>query len=124
MSPSRRPSSRLRSRALLASAGLGVLVGLPLAASPAYAAAPVGWPEADPISLMSVLVIFVFAPVGLALLIMVFALAPSLARGEGLGGSPEESEEWFGGRRDAEGALEAADDAAPKEITGGASGRF
>ena len=122
MSP-RRTSPRFRVRALATSLGLGLLVGLPLAAAPAYAA-PVGWPDAEEVSLTSVLVVFVFAPLALAAVITLLALAPSLARGEGLGRSPDEGEEWFGGRRDAEGALEAADDGGPKEITGGASGRF
>jgi hypothetical protein len=63
--------------------------GLLLVAGPAYAdEVPDGW-ESSHVSLLQALTVFVFAPLGVALVIVLLVAAPWLRRGEGLGGDPE-----------------------------------
>lgn len=75
-----RPMTHLRRAALL----LTVATALALAATPANAQ-PEFWSEPDSPTFMRVLTIFVLAPVGLAVLISVLALAPSMVAGKNAG---------------------------------------
>lgn len=104
-----------------------ILVSL---AAPALAAPPEVWPDPDPVSALNVLVVLVLIPLGLAAVISLLVLVPSMARGEkytpGLAWRSES--EWFGGPR---GGVEAADKTQPKAVEGtgdtdrgGASGRW
>lgn len=68
-----RSMTHLRRAALL----ITVATVLALAATPAYAQ-PEFWSDPDSPTFMRVLTIFVLAPVGLAVLIVVLALAPSM----------------------------------------------
>jgi Domain of unknown function (DUF5130) len=56
-------------------------IALVATAAPASADTPTSWPEAEPMSTMEVLLIFVGIPTGLAALIALLVVAPSVARG-------------------------------------------
>lgn len=122
------PSSRVVRRSVSALVLTPVLL---LAVSPVPAAAtpPEGWPETEPVSVTSYLLLLLVIPLGLALLIALLASVPRLVRGDrytpGLAWRKET--EWFGGPRD---GLEAADRTDPKALEGesaergGASARW
>ena len=75
-----------------------VVATLVLAASPALADVPSGWPEPEPVPLLRALLVYLVAPLGLVLLIALLTVAPSLARGERPSvGTPDD--QWFGGPR-------------------------
>jgi hypothetical protein len=97
-----------------------ILLGL--AAGPAVAAPPEGWPQAEPVSTLHVLVILVAIPVALFAIISLLVHVPSMARGEAYtpGLAWHHENEWFGGPR---GGVEAADTADPKAIEGVEEGR-
>ncbi len=100
---------------------------LPLiAAGPAGAEIPEGWSDPDPVSLVSLLVVIVAIPLGIALLITLGVYGPALARGEHVAPGADTPDQWFGGpRQTAE--LEAggsAADAGSPSTTGGGSGRW
>jgi hypothetical protein len=71
------PRAALRIGTLVAPA-LAVAVA---SAAPAAADTPTSWPDAEPMSTMEVLLVFVGIPAGLALVIALLVLAPSIARG-------------------------------------------
>jgi Domain of unknown function (DUF5130) len=56
-------------------------IALVVAAGPASADTPTSWPDAEPMSTMDVLLVFVGIPAGIAALIVLLVFAPSLARG-------------------------------------------
>jgi len=58
-----------------------VVTGLALLAAPALAQ-PEGWSDPDPVDPMRAILIFLGAPIGLALVIAFLAVVPSLVRGE------------------------------------------
>lgn len=112
-----RPRSAARSavRALVPVSGAALV----LAAAPAFADAPVGWNDADPVSGIHWLLWLVALPLAASLLISAFVLVPGFVRGEGLTGRDEHADdEWLGGPRDHD-ALDSDDD--PKAVSGGAS---
>ena len=75
-----------------------VVATLVLAASPALADVPSGWPEPEPVPLLRALLVYLVAPLGLLLLIALLTVTPSLARGERPSvGTPDD--QWFGGPR-------------------------
>ncbi|MEZ5096966.1 MAG: hypothetical protein R2731_13185 [Nocardioides sp.] len=61
---------------------LAALVAVLLLAGPAQAAPPEGWSDPKPVSTLHALIVYVFAPLGLAGLTVLGALLPSLARGQ------------------------------------------
>jgi uncharacterized membrane protein YgcG len=107
-------------RARLCVATLTVTVGLVLLAPPALADVPSGWPDSEPVNLMHALLVYVFAPLGLFVLIAVAAIVPSLARGE-RGADGTGSDQWFGGPRTGPHELESG---RSDTTAGGASGSW
>jgi len=98
-------------------------VGLVLVATPALGDVPSGWEEPEPVPLLRVLLVYVFAPLGLFLLVALLTVTPSLVRGERPGvGTPED--QWFGGPRGGTRELESGAGGTSKvgTSTGGASG--
>jgi hypothetical protein len=113
---SRRPVFRTASRV----AAVGLAVGVVLAASPATADVPSGWPDPDDISLLEGLLVYVFAPLGLILFITLAVVTPSLVKGERATEGPV-GDQWFGGRRGGPNELESG---TSDRTTGGASGSW
>jgi hypothetical protein len=125
-----RETSRTRVRRVttfVAAATFLLLVGGLLDA--AGADTPQGWEKAPHVSgLQYLLVLFLF-PLGLALIISLLVLVPSLAgdRGYQPGQSWRGESEWFGGPR---AGVEAASEVTPEELesssrdAGGTSGRW
>lgn len=108
-------------RARLVAAALTVTTGLVLLAPPAFAEEPSGWPDPPEVDLLHALGIYVFAPIGLFLLIALLVLAPSLARGDRSVVSGQRDDEWFGGPVSGPDALESG---SSDKSTGGASGNW
>ena len=98
-------------------------------ATPALAAPPNGWPEVEPVSPMSFLLVLVLIPAGLFVLISLLVAIPSMARGDSSyqpGLAWRNEPEWFGGPRD---GLTKADERTQVESgepsqQGGASARW
>lgn len=86
---------------------------------PAVAVPPEGWPAAEPVSSLSVILLLVGGPVALIAIITLLVYVPSMARGEKYtpGRAWRNENEWFGGPR---GGVEAADNAEPKALAGNA----
>lgn len=122
------PSPRVVRR-VLRTLAITPAVLLPLAAAPALAAPPEAWPDAAPTSGLDFLLVLLVIPLGLALVISLLAMVPSMVRGErytpGLAWRNEN--EWFGGPKD---GLEATDKTDPQALEaaererGGASARW
>ena len=96
---------------------------LPLAAAPAFADQPSGWPSQPTHSFWNYLVLLILIPAALAITITVLVMLPSLVKGDAYdpmkawAGMRGGKSEWFGGP--AKGTDQAA---APKaEGSGGAS---
>lgn len=90
---------------------------VPLAAAPALAAPPEGWPETESPSVLGYLMLLVIIPLAAALVITLLTIAPSLARGERYtpGRSWRGESEWFGGPKT---GLDAVD-REPVQVTAG-----
>jgi hypothetical protein len=113
-------SRKLLRRAVLAlSAALVAVVALPAVAS---ADTPAAWADDPHVSGLEFLLVLVLIPVGLALVIGLFAAIPSMIHDRGYepGQSWRAEAEWFGGPRK---GVEAADDLAPEQIEAAESGR-
>ena len=117
MTTSRRPALRTTARV----AAVTLVAGLVLAGAPALADVPDGWPTPPSIPLLDGLFIYLFAPLGLFVLIALLVIAPSLARGERLGPDKPGGDQWFGGRRGGPDELESG---TPAKESGGASGSW
>jgi hypothetical protein len=104
---------------------IAVALALPLSyAAAASADVPEGWSEPDDVSLMHALMVLVGIPVLCTVLIALATYLPSIVRGESVApAGMRADDEWFGGRRDAEKALESRTPEAIHE-TGGASGSW
>ena len=115
------PSARVVRRSLRALA-LSPVVLLPLAAGPALAAPPEAWPDTEPVSVVSYLLVLLVIPLGLFLLIAVLASVPKMVRGDGYtpGLAWRNESEWFGGPKD---GIEAADRGETKAIEGESADR-
>jgi len=104
---------------------LAVAITLPLTyAAAASADVPEGWPEPIDVSFMHTLLVLVGIPVLVFVLLALAVYLPLVVRGESIapaGARPDD--EWFGGRRDAEKALQASQVGTTDE-TGGASGSW
>lgn len=102
-----------------------VLLAVPavvLAATPAHATfIPEGWAEPTTVDPLHLAFLILFAPIGLALVIALLTLAPSLARGRGSAAQPAEGT-WIGGPRSGTDELPAPD--GEDSRAGGASGSF
>lgn len=91
---------------------------LPLVAAPALAAPPEAWPDSEPVGALDFLLVLVLIPGGLALVIALLTLVPSMARGDKYapGQAWRGENAWFGGPKD---GLEAADRTDPAAIESG-----
>jgi len=114
------PPRNLLRRALLAfAAALVTVVALPAVAA---ADTPADWAKAPHVSGLEFLLVLVLIPLGIALVITVLTLLPSLIHDRGYepGQSWRAEAEWFGGPRK---GVEAAEDLSPKQIETAESGR-
>lgn len=114
------PTRNLLRRILLAvSAAVVAVVALPAVAS---ADTPATWDKADHVSGLQFLLVLVLIPGGLALVISLLAVLPSIIRDRGYepGQSWRAEAEWFGGPQK---GVEASDDLSPKQIEAAESGR-
>jgi hypothetical protein len=102
-----------------------VAVTLPLTyAGAASADVPEGWSDPEDVSFMHSLLVLGGIPLAVIVALALAVYLPSVVRGESIapaGARPDD--EWFGGRRDAEKALESRTSASSDE-TGGASGSW
>lgn len=75
---------------------------LPLVAAPALAAPPEAWPDTEPVGAADFLLVLLVIPLGIALLIVLLASVPSMARGEKYtpGLAWRKQNQWFGGPKD------------------------
>jgi hypothetical protein len=114
------PSRKLLRRALLAfSAALVAVVALPAVA---MGDTPAAWEKAPHVSGLEFLLVLVLIPLGIALVISVLTVLPSLIHDRGYepGQSWRAEAEWFGGPRK---GVDAAEDLSPKQIEAAESGR-
>lgn len=83
--------------------------------SPASADTPKGWEEVPDTSPLGFLLVLVIIPVGLAIVLTLLTLAPSLAKERGYqpGQSWRGDSEWFGGPTK---GVQAAEQVTPEEI--------
>lgn len=97
-------------------------LALPLVTGPAVAAPPEAWPDSEPVSALSFLLVLLVIPLGLFLLIALLASVPSMVRGARYhpGLAWRHGTEWFGGPRN---GIEAADRKDPREIEGESADR-
>jgi hypothetical protein len=102
-----------------------VAVALPLThAGAASADVPDGWSDPADVSFMHTLLVLVGIPLLCFVLIALAVYLPSIVRGESVApAGVRAGDEWFGGRRDAEMALEQRRTDTSDE-TGGASGSW
>jgi hypothetical protein len=114
------PTRNLLRRSVLAFiAALVAVVALPAVAS---ADTPEAWDKPPHVSGLEFLTVLVLVPLGLALVISLLALLPSLIHDRGYepGQSWRAEAEWFGGPRK---GVDAADDLSPQEIESAEAGR-
>jgi hypothetical protein len=116
---------RLRRSLLTLSVACSLVLGSALV-SPAFADRPKGWEDAPDVSPLGFLLVLVIIPVGLAIVLTLLTLLPSLAgeRGYEPGQSWNSDSEWFGGPTK---GVQAADQVTPEQVesrskgTGGTS---
>jgi hypothetical protein len=102
-----------------------VAVALPLTyAAAASADVPEGWSDPDDVSFLNALLVLGGIPVLCIVLLALAVYLPSIVRGESMGPAGARADDaWFGGRRDAERALESRKPDAGDD-TGGSSGSW
>jgi hypothetical protein len=121
-----RPRTLLRRAVLAVSAALVAVVALPAVA---LADTPAAWENEKHVSGLQFLVVLVLIPLGIALVISLLTVLPSMINDRGYepGQSWRSEAEWFGGPRK---GVEAADDLSEKQIEaaeadrGGTSGQW
>ena len=116
----RRGAGRTTRRLAAGALTIALAAALVISGAPAGADVPSGWPDPPSIPLLDALVVYVFAPLGLFLLVVLLSIGPALARGERLGSRPT-GDQWFGGRRGGPAELESG---TPVKGSGGASGSW
>jgi hypothetical protein len=107
-------------RAVLAlAAAVVAVVALPAIAS---ADTPAAWENAPDVSGLQFLVVLLLIPAGLALVISLLAVLPSIIRDSGYapGQSWRAEAEWFGGPQK---GVEAAEDLSPQQLEAAETGR-
>jgi len=102
-----------------------VAVALTLSSAGAASAdVPEGWSDPDPIHFMHTLLVLVGIPLLVILLVTLAVYVPPIVRGENVTpAGARADDEWFGGRRDTEKALQAGASTSVDD-TGGASGTW
>jgi len=119
---------RLRRPLLALGAALGLVLGAALV-TPASADVPQNWEQAPDVSPLGFLLVLVIIPLGLAAVIALLTVLPSMASDKGYepGQAWRGQPEWFGGPTK---GLQAAEDVTPQQIeagsqtTGGTSARW
>jgi hypothetical protein len=104
-----------------------VAVALPLTyAGAASADVPERWSNPDDVSFLHALLVLGGIPLAVIVFLALAVYLPSVVRGESVApAGARADDEWFGGRRDADKALESRKpDADTTEETGGASGSW
>jgi hypothetical protein len=104
---------------------IAVAVALPLTyAAAASADVPERWSDPDDVSFLHALLVLGGIPLACIVLLALATYLPSIVRGESVApAGVRADDEWFGGRRDADKAIEARTSGAGDE-TGGASGSW
>jgi hypothetical protein len=104
---------------------ISIAVALPLAsAGAASAEGAEGWSDPEAVDFMHTLLVLVGIPLLVILLLALAVYVPPIVRGESVApAGARADDEWFGGRRDAEKALEASTSGSGDQ-TGGASGSW
>jgi hypothetical protein len=108
-------------RRLLALASF-TAVAVAATAGPAAADVPEGWPEAEPVSVTSMLVILLGIPALVFVVIALMVSAPALARGESITPGTQDPDQWLGGPRKSAGELAGPD--SEESAAGGAGGSW
>lgn len=103
---------------------LAVFTAVAVAATvgPAAADVPEAWPEAEPVSVTSLLVILVGIPALVFVVIALMVYAPALVRGESLTPGTQDPDQWLGGPRKTAGELAGPD--SDDSAAGGAGGSW
>ena len=111
-------------RLLAAAAPVGLAAAaILLAAAPASADTPEGWPEEPPVDFVEALLVLGGIPLLVFLAIVALVYGPPLARGESVKpGAQELESQWLGGPRKSAGELAAPDSEDSK--AGGAGGSW
>ncbi len=120
---------RLLGRSLLALAGAGAFVLAAAAATPAVADTPEAWEQPPTVSGLEFLLVLAIIPLGIALVLVLLTVLPSLAsrRGYEPGQTWRSDSEWFGGPTK---GVSSANEVTPEQIesrskdTGGTSARW
>ena len=112
-------SARIALRAGIASASVGLLS----MAGTASADTPAGWADAPHHGAFDYLLVLLLIPAGIAIVVSVLTVLPSLIHGESheKGDAWRTEEEWFGGPRQ---GIEASDRPDSDAAKGGASGNW
>jgi hypothetical protein len=102
---------------------------VPLVSAPAFAVPPESWPEPEPTGALDYLLVLFLIPLGLALVVSLLAVVPSMVGGQKSSRDPawRTENEWFGGPKDGVEAIEGNEAEAadrPGSDRGGASGRW
>ena len=101
-----------------------VALALPVTyAGAASADVPEGWSNPDDVSFLHALLVLGGIPLLVMVVLALLVYVPSIVRGESVAPAGVRAEdEWFGGRRDADRAIEAK--SVTTDETGGASGSW
>lgn len=113
------PRPLVRRVVLTAVTAVVAVVALPAVAS---ADTPAAWDQAPDVSGLQFLVVLLLIPAGLALVISLLALLPSIIKDTGYapGQSWRAEAEWFGGPQK---GVEAAEDLSPQQLEAAENGR-
>lgn len=117
--PQQSPRPLVRRVVLTAVTAVVAVVALPTVAS---ADTPAAWDQAPDVSGLQFLVVLLLIPAGLALVISLLALLPSIIKDTGYapGQSWRAEAEWFGGPQK---GVEAAEDLSPQQLEAAENGR-
>ena len=105
----------------MASAGAVSLVLATSLMVPASADTPDRWEQSPDVSILGFLLVLVIIPLGVAAVVALLAVLPSLTRDRGYepGAAWRGEPEWFGGPTK---GLSAADDVSPQQLEAGSKG--
>lgn len=117
--PQQSPRPLVRRVVLTAVTAVVAVVALPAVAS---ADTPAAWDQAPDVSGLQFVVVLLLIPAGLALVISLLALLPSIIKDTGYapGQSWRAEAEWFGGPQK---GVEAAEDLSPQQLEAAENGR-
>lgn len=109
-------------RVPLRAAAAGLAVALPLVAGAAFADDPATYPVAPPVSALDWFLVLLLIPGGIALLIALLTVLPSMIRGDSKTSAAWQGDhEWFGGPSQ---GVDAATPPTEGTSQGGAGGQY